>query len=58
MSMATRTDTREQIGWDSPGGDSMISLPRDHVDLLDRPLPTVLTTEMPDGRLQSTVVWW
>jgi PPOX class probable F420-dependent enzyme len=32
-------------------------LPEDHVDLLDRPLPTVLTTEMPDGRLQSTVVW-
>jgi len=32
-------------------------LPASHVDLLDRPLPTVLTTEMPDGRLQSTVVW-
>ncbi len=29
-----------------------------HVDLLDRPLPAVLTTEMPDGRLQSTVVWY
>ena len=35
----------------------MQALPEDHVDLLDRPLPTVLTTEMPDGRLQSTVVW-
>ncbi|SRR6266487_604803 len=32
-------------------------VPASHVDLLDRPLPTVLTTEMPDGRLQSTVVW-
>ncbi len=32
-------------------------LPASHVDLLDRPLPTVLTTLMPDGRLQSTVVW-
>jgi PPOX class probable F420-dependent enzyme len=32
-------------------------LPASHVDLLDRPLPTVLTTHMPGGRLQSTVVW-
>ena len=35
----------------------MVPLPGDHLDLLDRPLPVVLTTEMPDGRLQSTVVW-
>src|SRR5512141_1638672 len=35
----------------------MTSLATDHLDLLDRPLPTVLTTQMPDGRLQSTVVW-
>ncbi len=35
----------------------MSILPATHADLLDRPLPTVLTTEMPDGRLQSTVVW-
>jgi len=34
-----------------------VTLPESHVDLLDRPLPTVLTTGMPDGRLQSTVVW-
>jgi len=33
------------------------TLPATHVDLLRRPLPAVLTTEMPDGRLQSTVVW-
>jgi PPOX class probable F420-dependent enzyme len=33
-------------------------IPRTHVDLLDRPLPAVLTTVMPDGRLQSTVVWY
>jgi len=32
-------------------------LPASHIDLLDRPLPTVLTTEMRSGRLQSTVVW-
>jgi PPOX class probable F420-dependent enzyme len=32
-------------------------LPASHLDLLERPLPTVLTTEMPDGRLQSNVVW-
>jgi PPOX class probable F420-dependent enzyme len=32
-------------------------LPATHLDLIDRPLTTVLTTEMPDGRLQSTVVW-
>jgi PPOX class probable F420-dependent enzyme len=35
----------------------MIALPTTHLDLLDRPLPTVLTTEMPNGRFQSTVVW-
>ncbi|MBT8228441.1 MAG: TIGR03618 family F420-dependent PPOX class oxidoreductase [Dactylosporangium sp.] len=35
----------------------MVSLPGTHVDLLDRPLPVALTTEMPNGRLQSTVVW-
>lgn len=33
------------------------TLPATHVDLLERPLPAVLTTEMPDGRLQSSVVW-
>jgi PPOX class probable F420-dependent enzyme len=33
-------------------------LPASHVDLIDRPLSAVLTTEMPDGRLQSTVVWY
>jgi PPOX class probable F420-dependent enzyme len=32
-------------------------LPDSHVDLLDVALPAVLTTEMPDGRLQATVVW-
>jgi PPOX class probable F420-dependent enzyme len=33
-------------------------IPASHADLLDRALPAVLTTEMPDGRLQSTVVWF
>jgi PPOX class probable F420-dependent enzyme len=32
-------------------------LPDSHLDLLDAALPAVLTTEMPGGRLQSTVVW-
>lgn len=33
-------------------------VPSTHADLLDRTLDAVLTTEMPDGRLQSTVVWF
>lgn len=33
-------------------------VPASHADLLDRPLPAILTTEMPDGRLQSTVIWF
>jgi PPOX class probable F420-dependent enzyme len=36
----------------------MEAVPASHADLLDRPLDAVLTTEMPDGRLQSTVVWF
>jgi PPOX class probable F420-dependent enzyme len=32
-------------------------LPESYIDLLDRPLATVLTTHLADGRLQSTVVW-
>jgi hypothetical protein len=31
-------------------------VPASHAGLLDRPLPAVLTTEMPDGRFRSTVV--
>jgi len=51
MSMATRTETRspELHGADNHEiirvhgvREDMISLPADHVDLLDRPLPTVL----------------
>jgi PPOX class probable F420-dependent enzyme len=34
------------------------ALPSTHLDLLDAPLPAVLTTHMPNGRLQSTVVWY
>ena len=37
---------------------SMSAFPRSHVDLLESPLPAVLTTEMPNGRFQSTVVWF
>ncbi|HEX6845018.1 MAG TPA: TIGR03618 family F420-dependent PPOX class oxidoreductase [Actinomycetota bacterium] len=36
----------------------MIAIPPSHLDLLDRALPAALTTEMPDGRLQTTVVWY
>jgi hypothetical protein len=36
----------------------MSAFPRSHVDLLDGPLPAVLTTEMPNGRFQSTVMWF
>jgi PPOX class probable F420-dependent enzyme len=32
-------------------------LPAGSLDLLDRPLPSVLVTDMPDGRLQASVVW-
>ena len=34
------------------------AVPASHGDLLDRHLPAVLTTQMPDGRWQSTVVWF
>jgi PPOX class probable F420-dependent enzyme len=33
-------------------------VPRSHADLLERPLNIVMSTEMPDGRFQSTVVWF
>lgn len=33
-------------------------IPASHADLLDRPLPATLTTDMASGRLQSTVIWY
>jgi hypothetical protein len=33
-------------------------VPASHADLLDRALPAAITIEMPDGRFQSTVVWF
>jgi PPOX class probable F420-dependent enzyme len=33
-------------------------IPETHQDLLDRPIFVVVTTLMPDGQPQSTVVWW
>lgn len=33
------------------------TLPPSHLDLLDRPVSAALTTELPDGRLQCSVVW-
>ena len=34
-----------------------IPVPESHLDLLTRPLTAVLTTLMPDGQPQSTLVW-
>ena len=33
-------------------------VPASHADLLERPLNIAMSTEMPDGRFQSTVVWF
>ena len=33
------------------------AIPASRADLIDRPLPAVLTTHLPGGRLQSTIVW-
>lgn len=41
-----------------PHPQTPVGPPPSHADLLDRALPAVLTTHMPDGRLQSTVVWF
>ena len=44
---------------DAPDGDRPLAVvPASHADLLDQALPAVLTTHMPDGRLQSTVIWY
>ena len=32
-------------------------IPASHLDLLTRPIPGVLTTMMPDGQPQSSIVW-
>ncbi len=32
-------------------------IPASHVDLLTRPIPAVLTTLMPDGQPQSSLMW-
>jgi len=37
---------------------TLSTFPSSHLDLLDRPLPATLTTQMSNGRLQSTVVWY
>ncbi|HEX2620667.1 MAG TPA: PPOX class F420-dependent oxidoreductase [Phototrophicaceae bacterium] len=34
------------------------SIPESHRDLIERPVYVVLTTMMPDGQPQSTIVWW
>ena len=34
-----------------------IPIPASHLDLLTRPIPAVLTTLMPDGQLQSSLMW-
>lgn len=35
----------------------MIEIPESHLDLLSSPRVAALTTVMPDGQLQTTVVW-
>ena len=35
----------------------MVTIPDSHRDLVDDPIPGVLTTMMPDGQPQSTLVW-
>jgi hypothetical protein len=35
-----------------------VRIPASHADLIDRPLPAVLTTHLSGGRLQSTIVWY
>jgi PPOX class probable F420-dependent enzyme len=35
----------------------MILIPEDHMDLLTRPVHGVLTTMLPDGQPQSSLVW-
>jgi PPOX class probable F420-dependent enzyme len=34
-----------------------LPIPASHLDLLTRPVPAVLTTMMPDGQPQSSIVW-
>lgn len=34
-----------------------IPIPASHLDLLTRPIPSVLTTLMPDGQPQSSLMW-
>ena len=34
-----------------------IPIPASHLDLLTRPIPAVLTTLMPDGQPQSSLMW-
>ncbi len=35
----------------------MVTIPDSHRDLLEKPIPGVLTTLMPDGQPQSSLVW-
>jgi PPOX class probable F420-dependent enzyme len=50
----------------APGGDPSARppaaarprVPASHADLLARPLPGILTTELGSGRLQSSVIWY
>ncbi len=35
----------------------VVPIPDSHKDLIEGPVPVVLTTVMPDGQPQSTVVW-
>ncbi|HET9724026.1 MAG TPA: TIGR03618 family F420-dependent PPOX class oxidoreductase [Actinomycetota bacterium] len=42
----------------SAASKAIVGVPGSHAQLLGRPLSIAMTTEMPDGRLQSTIVWF
>lgn len=41
----------------APASPSTMSIPASHLDLLTRPICGVLTTMLPDGQPQSSLVW-
>jgi PPOX class probable F420-dependent enzyme len=52
------TPTPDEMDRSAPSWNDAPRVPASHADLLERPLNIVMSTEMPDGRFQSTVVWF